>query len=94
MLEKIVVVAGDILLPELGLSDDDKSRIIDEVSVVFYGSALLKMDALLEHSIDANVLSVIRAIELAQKMKKLIVSYLCMVSFLVRGVQVCSIYFV
>lgn len=74
--EKIVVVPGDILLPELGLSEMDKERLKNEVSIVFFGSALLKMDASLKEAVDVNMLGVIRAIDLAQKMKNLIVSIL------------------
>lgn len=70
-----MVLSGDVILPELGLSEEDKTCLIDDVSVVFYCSALLKMNASLKRAVDANALGVIRALELAQKMKHLIVSF-------------------
>lgn len=75
-MNKTVILAGDILLPELGLSEANKERLINEVSVVFYGAALLKMDAPLKTATDVNILGVSRTVELAQKMKKLEVKYL------------------
>ena len=70
-MEKTVILSGDVLLPELGLSEANKERLINEVSVVFYGAALLKMDASLKTAIDVNMLGLNRTLDLAQRMVKL-----------------------
>lgn len=42
--DKIVAVVGDITIPRLGLSDQDRAMLIDEVSIVFHSAASVKFD--------------------------------------------------
>jgi len=41
---KVVALAGDILEPELGLSDSDIEQLSSEVSLVFHSAATVKFD--------------------------------------------------
>jgi fatty acyl-CoA reductase len=42
--DKISAVVGDITIPELGLSSDDRQLLIDNVSIVFHSAASVKFD--------------------------------------------------
>lgn len=42
--QKIVAVVGDITIPALGLSDEDRETLKKEVSIVFHAAASVKFD--------------------------------------------------
>ena len=42
--EKILPVVGDITVPQLGLSSEDRQLLIDNVSIVFHSAASVKFD--------------------------------------------------
>ena len=44
-LNKFVAVNGDCSQPDMGLSDEDKQRLIGEVNIVFHCAASVKFDA-------------------------------------------------
>ncbi len=44
LLKKLVVVAGDITEPKLGLNDEDVDSLIRDVSIVFHSAATVKFD--------------------------------------------------
>jgi len=44
-LDKLVPIAGDITEPDLGLSEEDKQLIVQNVSVVFHLAATVRFDA-------------------------------------------------
>ena len=44
ILNKVVVLTGDITLPRLGLSDHDIDIIVNEVSVIFHSAATVRFD--------------------------------------------------
>ena len=44
VLNKVVVLTGDISLPRLGLSDQDIDTIVNQVSVVFHSAATVRFD--------------------------------------------------
>lgn len=71
MLEKVVFISGDVGLEGLGLSEPDRDIFVNEVSVVFHGAAMLKMDADLKRAINVNTLGALRMLKLAEEMKKL-----------------------
>jgi fatty acyl-CoA reductase len=79
-LRKIVPIAGDITLPELGISEADQKMLTDEVSVVFHSAATVKFDEKLKLSINVNVQGTKRIVELCKRMKHLVVSELCIFS--------------
>ncbi|XP_065216399.1 putative fatty acyl-CoA reductase CG5065 [Planococcus citri] len=71
ILNKVVFISGDVGEEGIGLSDEDRDVLIDDVSIVFHGAAILKMDADLRSAINVNTVGTIRMLDLAQKMKKL-----------------------
>ena len=44
ILNKVVVLTGDITFPRLGLSDHDIDIIVNEVSVIFHSAATVRFD--------------------------------------------------
>jgi len=69
-----VPIAGDITLPELGISEADQNTLTEEVSVVFHSAATVKFDEKLKLSINVNVQGTKRIVELCKRMKHLVVS--------------------
>ena len=41
---KLVMIEGDLLLPNLGISNEDRKIIIDHVSIVFHSAATVRFD--------------------------------------------------
>lgn len=68
-----MAIHGDIGEVNLGLSDEDKNFLINEISIVFHGAALLKMDASIKQAINVNTKGLIRMLDITKEMKKLIV---------------------
>ncbi|XP_059487923.1 putative fatty acyl-CoA reductase CG5065 [Neocloeon triangulifer] len=70
-LSKLIVVAGDITQPELGISAADQRLLTENVSVVFHSAATVKFDEALKLSVAMNILGTKRLVELCHKMGKL-----------------------
>lgn len=70
-LTKIKVVAGDLSLPNLGLSDLDQAALVDEVSVVFHSGATVRFNEPLKRAVDINVLGTMAVLNLCRKMPKM-----------------------
>ncbi|XP_053621814.1 fatty acyl-CoA reductase 1-like isoform X2 [Plodia interpunctella] len=66
-LDKLYIVAGDIMLPGLGISQDMIQE-LQEVSVVFHSAATVKFNEALKIAIEQNVLSVIRLLEICDRL--------------------------
>lgn len=47
--DKLVAVQGDITSPKLGLSAEDRSMLIENVSIIFHSAASVKFDDPLEY---------------------------------------------
>ncbi|KAI5721993.1 hypothetical protein M8J76_002099 [Diaphorina citri] len=69
--DKISAVAGDISLPGLGLSGQDRERLIDSVTVVLHGAATVRFDEQIRTAVQINILGVRSMLELAKEMKHL-----------------------
>lgn len=67
----MVFINGDVGEEGIGLSDDDRDMLIDQVSIIFHSAAILKMDANLRSAINVNTMGTVRMLDMAQKMKKL-----------------------
>ena len=65
--DKVVALEGDITLPKLGLSDEDESKVVNEVSVVFHSAATVKFDEDLSKSIAMNVQGTVSVVNLTRK---------------------------
>lgn len=44
LLDKVIVIPGDIVLPGLGISDTNIELLNQEVSIVFHSAATVKFD--------------------------------------------------
>ena len=42
--EKVKLVAGDLMEPDLGISAEDHARLADSVSIVFHAAAAVRFD--------------------------------------------------
>ncbi|KAK9500161.1 hypothetical protein O3M35_001474 [Rhynocoris fuscipes] len=65
--QKITPISGDCGLPGLGLTLEDRKKIIDEVSVIFHGAATLKFDEKLKIAYNINVRGTKHLLELAKE---------------------------
>ncbi|GMT35552.1 hypothetical protein PFISCL1PPCAC_26849, partial [Pristionchus fissidentatus] len=71
VLQKVIVIEGDLMEENLGMSQHDIQRICDEVSVVFHCAATVKFDEKLREAVGMNVKGTTRMISLCHKMPKL-----------------------
>lgn len=70
-LDKLVVVSGDIVEPELGISKEDQKLLCNNVSVVFHSAATVKFDEAINLSVAMNMMGTRWLIQLCKKMTKL-----------------------
>ncbi|CAH0578052.1 unnamed protein product [Chrysodeixis includens] len=70
-LEKIKALQGDVLLDNLGLSEEDIMKLSKEVSVVFHFAATLRLEAPLKDNVNMNTCGTQRALNIAKKFDKL-----------------------
>ena len=70
-LEKIIPIAGDVTLPELGLSAADMQLLLDNVSIVFNSAATVKFDEELKAAVEMNVKGPRQLLEICRRMKHL-----------------------
>lgn len=74
---------GDLGMSGLGLSDENKAILINEVSVVYNGAASLRLEAGLKDAIRHNTTGTKYVLDLAIKMKNLVVILIIIVSVFV-----------
>ncbi|XP_050528195.1 uncharacterized protein LOC126898298 [Daktulosphaira vitifoliae] len=70
-IKKISVVAGDIAEINLGIQEDDRKILIDEVNIVYHAAATVRFDEPLKKAVFLNTRGTKFALELSKKMKKL-----------------------
>ena len=68
---KVIVIQGDIAQANLGISEEDTQKLINDVSIVFHSAATVKFDEPLKTSIEFNLLGTRRVIQLCHKMPQL-----------------------
>uniref|UniRef100_A0A182PEG6 Fatty acyl-CoA reductase n=1 Tax=Anopheles epiroticus TaxID=199890 RepID=A0A182PEG6_9DIPT len=71
-LAKIRLIRGDILSEGLGLSDEDRRELIDNVEMVFHCAANVRFDQHIRQAVDINLNGTIRVLSLAEQMRKLV----------------------
>ena len=69
---KIYLVKGDVSLPNLGLSPEDRNTLIQKVNIVFHGAATVRFDEPLKVAVNLNTKGTNRVIELCRYMKNLV----------------------
>ncbi|GFY75962.1 fatty acyl-CoA reductase [Trichonephila inaurata madagascariensis] len=68
-LDKVHVVAGDIALPNMGMSEEDLLKVTENVTMVFHCAACISFFKPLRYIFQQNVGGVNNAIELCKKLK-------------------------
>lgn len=63
--DKIRVVKGDVTLPGLGLSNEDRQTLINNVNIIIHGAATVRFDEKLKMAVNINVRGTKYILELA-----------------------------
>lgn len=69
--DKIESINGDITSPDLGLSKENRQRLINEVNVVFHSAASINFTGILDKFIEQNINGVISIMNLCQDCKNI-----------------------
>ncbi|KAI9498954.1 male sterility protein-domain-containing protein [Zychaea mexicana] len=72
MQEKIVPIAGDIISPDLSLSDQDRETVVKEVQVVIHCAATLDYHERLDLALETNTLGTLRLMDLADECENML----------------------
>ena len=72
--KKLVPVAGDLLMDNIGLSDEDERLIVHNVNVIFHSAATVRFAERLKTAVQMNVVGARKIVDLAIKTKFLEVS--------------------
>ncbi|KAK1117614.1 hypothetical protein K0M31_015787 [Melipona bicolor] len=72
VLKKIHPVKGDISLPDLGLSQEDRIMLIENVNIVFHAAATVRFNEPLNVAVDINTKGTARMIQLCKELKYVI----------------------
>ncbi|XP_071056868.1 putative fatty acyl-CoA reductase CG5065 [Onthophagus taurus] len=67
--DKIEAISGDIMMENLNLSEIDKKKLIEEVSIVFHVAASIRMDLPLKEAVITNTTSTYQLFKLCMNMK-------------------------
>jgi fatty acyl-CoA reductase len=76
---KLVSVHGDVSEIDLGLNEDDRRRVVTEVSVVFHLAATVRFNESLKSAVILNTLGTQRVIQLCRDIHNLQVMFHCSV---------------
>lgn len=68
------VISGDCSLPDLGISDDDRKLLAENVSIVYHCAATVRFDECLKRAVQLNTRGTKLMLELCKTFKKLDVS--------------------
>lgn len=71
ILNKVVPINGDITLPNLGISNNDMSTLLANVSIVFHCAATVRFDEPLKRAVNINIIGTKKVMEICKKMKEL-----------------------
>lgn len=74
MLKQCHVIAGDVTIPELGISKEDQQLLANEVTIVYHCAATVRFDETLKKAVLLNTRGTKLMLELAETFKKIIVS--------------------
>ncbi|XP_078050384.1 putative fatty acyl-CoA reductase CG5065 isoform X2 [Augochlora pura] len=71
-LSKIRAIKGDVAMPDLGLSPEDREMLTQRVNIVFHSAATIRFDEPLKVAVALNTQGTDRIIDLCKSMKNLI----------------------
>lgn len=69
--KKVIPIVGELTLEDLGLTEIEKEKLINEVSIVFHFAATLKLESNVKDAILQNTIGTKTLLDLCVKMKKL-----------------------
>lgn len=69
--QKIVAVGGDVVQPDLGISQEDRLMLKEKIHIVFHSAATIRFDETLRVAMDMNVVAVRKMVKLCQNFKHL-----------------------
>ncbi|KYN29624.1 PREDICTED: putative fatty acyl-CoA reductase CG5065 [Trachymyrmex cornetzi] len=72
LFKKVIPMCGDVCLPNLGLTDQQRKLLINEVNIVFHFAATLRLEAKLKDAIEMNTTGTKKLLDLAKEMKHLL----------------------
>jgi fatty acyl-CoA reductase len=68
---KLVAINGDLMLPNLGLSDEDERLLVKNCNIIFHSAATLRFDEPLKLAVEMNIIGVKKMLDLSKKIKNL-----------------------
>ncbi|KAL2715979.1 putative fatty acyl-CoA reductase CG8306 [Vespula squamosa] len=71
LFKKLIAIPGDVGEDNLGLSNEDRSKLIENVHIVVHSAATLDFEASLKNAVFINLLGTRRVIQLCQEIKNL-----------------------
>lgn len=85
MINQCHVISGDVALPDLGISEDDRKLLAEKVSMVYHCAATVRFDEALKRAVLLNTRGTKLMLELSKTFKKLTVSndYFCCILYFV-----------
>ncbi|XP_011860548.1 PREDICTED: putative fatty acyl-CoA reductase CG5065 [Vollenhovia emeryi] len=69
----VTAISGDVTLPDLGLSLEDRKMLIENVTIVYHAAATVRFDELLKRAVLLNTRGTKLMLDLAKEMKNLLV---------------------
>lgn len=81
-LKRITPVDGDLVEPNMGLSEDIQREFISKVEIILHAAADVRFDEILKNAIKVNIRATRDLLELAKKMVKLEVILFKFIPFL------------
>lgn len=82
LFSKIVSLQGDVSETDLGLSEEDRRRVITEVNIVFHAAATVRFNESLKSAVILNTLGTQRVIQLCRNIHNLQVLFNCSVQII------------
>lgn len=71
MMARIKPIAGDLVLPNLGLSPEDRAMLVDDLDIIINSAASINFDDHLHEAIAINYQGTLKMFELAKQCKHL-----------------------
>ncbi|XP_051168817.1 uncharacterized protein LOC127286434 [Leptopilina boulardi] len=87
VIEKVIPLSGDVTQSCLGLSDADRKKLINEVSIVIHSAATTRMNEPLNIAVSNNIYSVLEIIKLCRELKKLKVAVHVSTAFMYSNIE-------
>ena len=69
-IERVIPLESDMLKPGLGISENDRKRLVDELDVIISCAATVSFDDPLDHSLRLNTLAPCEIMELARECRR------------------------